>query len=161
MMDHRNQSGENAERGETQPDQDDLWKVFSSVARNGRKVFSQELERMGLKVMEMRVLHYLHKEGPSTMSALSSDLDVTGPWITGLVDELEKRNLVTKERSSTDRRVVNVALTEEGEGAVHKGYRVYTEIQNMLFDELSPEEFRQFVSIMSKLENFLNKGLRK
>ncbi|MEM0155500.1 MAG: MarR family winged helix-turn-helix transcriptional regulator [Thermoplasmataceae archaeon] len=160
-MDQKDEFRETVESGDAPPVQDDLWKVFSSVARNGRRIFSQELEKMDMKVMEMRVLHYLHKEGPSTMTSLSADLDVTGPWITGLVDELEKRNFVTKERSSKDRRVVNVALTEEGEAAVHKGYMVYTEIQNMLFDELSPEEFRQFVSIMKKLENYLNKSLRK
>ena len=46
------------------------------------------------------------------MNSLATENDVTGPWITGVVDELEKKGYVTKVRSATDRRIIKVSITE-------------------------------------------------
>ncbi|MZD03600.1 MarR family transcriptional regulator [Streptomyces sp. SID5785] len=55
------------------------------------------------------------RRGPAAMRALASTLTCDASNITGIVDRLEKRGLVRREPSASDRRVKNVVLTAEGE----------------------------------------------
>ncbi|MEV3859090.1 MarR family transcriptional regulator [Streptomyces sp. NPDC050095] len=55
------------------------------------------------------------RRGPAAMRALADILTCDASNMTGIVDRLEKRGLVRREPSSTDRRVKNVVLTAEGE----------------------------------------------
>ncbi|MEU5685461.1 MarR family winged helix-turn-helix transcriptional regulator [Streptomyces venezuelae] len=58
------------------------------------------------------------RQGPAAMRVLARTLSCDASNITGLIDRLEKRGLVHREPSPTDRRVKNVVLTPEGERAV-------------------------------------------
>ena len=60
------------------------------------------------------VLEALFHLGPMVQRDLASKLLVTGGNITMVVDNLEKRRLVRRERDESDRRFVNVYLTDEG-----------------------------------------------
>lgn len=159
MNKERNANDPKDER--SNPAVEDPWKTFTSVFRTGRKAIARELDKVGLRSMELRVLLYLDREGPSTMNSLSSDTDVTGPWITGLVDELEKSGYVTRTRSRTDRRVIKVTLTPVGKEVLQKGIQVYTGIQNAVFNDLEAEEIDEFLKILFKLENSLRAILKR
>jgi DNA-binding MarR family transcriptional regulator len=58
------------------------------------------------------------RRGPAAMRVLASILTCDASNMTGIVDRLEKRGLVRREPSSTDRRVKNVVLTDEGERVI-------------------------------------------
>lgn len=55
------------------------------------------------------------RRGPAAMRALATTLTCDASNMTGIVDRLEKRGLVRREASPSDRRVKNVVLTDEGE----------------------------------------------
>ncbi|MFF9819352.1 MarR family winged helix-turn-helix transcriptional regulator [Streptomyces sp. NPDC014006] len=58
------------------------------------------------------------RRGPSSMSTLATTLTCDASNMTGIVDRLEKRGLVRREPSASDRRVKNVVLTAEGERVI-------------------------------------------
>ncbi|WP_406835650.1 MarR family winged helix-turn-helix transcriptional regulator [Streptomyces sp. AHU1] len=58
------------------------------------------------------------RRGPAAMRALATILTCDASNMTGIVDRLEKRGLVRREPSPTDRRVKNVVLTAEGERVI-------------------------------------------
>ncbi len=130
----------------------DLWHVFSRVFRNGKKLIERELEKIGIKPTELRVLFSLSKDRDTTMNSLAAENDVTGPWITGVVDELEKKGYVTKVRSATDRRIIKVSITDHGNEALEQGIKVYNKLIELVLRNLSPEESAEFRSILSKIE---------
>ena len=53
-------------------------------------------------------------DAPMTMSALARALDASLPSMSGIVDRIEARGLIERDRSSDDRRVVQVRLTQKG-----------------------------------------------
>jgi DNA-binding MarR family transcriptional regulator len=55
------------------------------------------------------------RRGPTPMRALAEVLTCDASNITGIIDRLEKRGLVQREASASDRRVKNLVLTAEGE----------------------------------------------
>ena len=69
----------------------------------------------GLTGSQFGVLECLYHLGPIRQGEIGAKLLKSGGNITHVVDNLEKRGLVRRERSSDDRRVINVYLTLEGE----------------------------------------------
>ncbi|MFJ2743509.1 MarR family winged helix-turn-helix transcriptional regulator [Streptomyces sp. NPDC087440] len=68
----------------------------------------------GLTPSQAKALSVL-RFSPAPMRALATLLACDASNITGIVDRLEKRELVRREPSPTDRRVKNVVLTVAGE----------------------------------------------
>lgn len=58
------------------------------------------------------------RRGPASMSALATTLTCDASNMTGIIDRLEKRDLVRREPRPSDRRVKDVVLTAEGERVI-------------------------------------------
>lgn len=67
-----------------------------------------------LSLVHVNVLAVLDIDGPLPMGGLAETLDVSQASATGIVDRMEQRGLVERRRNDDDRRVVRVALTDEG-----------------------------------------------
>jgi DNA-binding MarR family transcriptional regulator len=68
----------------------------------------------GLTTSRTHLLWELHRLGPSTQQALASALKVTPRNVTGLVDALESHGYVERHPHPTDRRALQVTLTDRG-----------------------------------------------
>ncbi len=136
----------------------EIWHFLSRVFHIGKKRLEQELEKLGVKPTEIRVLYSISLERETTMNSLASQNDVTGPWITGLVDDLEAKGYVTKTRSTTDRRVVKVSITESGSELLKKGMVVYNNLVNLALKGLSESELDEFRKILSSIEKSLGEN---
>ncbi|MBF6341217.1 MarR family transcriptional regulator [Nocardia abscessus] len=55
------------------------------------------------------------RRGPVAMRALAETLACDASNVTGIINRLEKRGLVRREASESDRRVTNLVITPEGE----------------------------------------------
>lgn len=79
--------------------------------------FTEAAARENLTASQGKTLSVLRR-GPAAMRVLARTLSCDASNMTGIIDRLEKRGLVHREPSPTDRRVKNVLLTPEGERAV-------------------------------------------
>jgi long-chain acyl-CoA synthetase len=86
--------------------------VGRTVARLGRHV-EVALSRVDLTAAQYRALVQL-AQGAEAPSALATQLAVTKPSITGVVEGLLHRGLVDRTASIEDRRRISVDLTDEG-----------------------------------------------
>lgn len=76
---------------------------------------SERLLRLGVSMAQLHIMFTLQRGGEMTMSHLADVLNVSLSSATGLIDRLEERGYITRERVSTDRRVVLVRVTPAGE----------------------------------------------
>jgi DNA-binding MarR family transcriptional regulator len=77
---------------------------------------SKMSRKYGLTAPQSSVLRMLSKYGPLASTELSRMLYMTPSNITGIIDRMEKKGLVTRIRQPGDRRVVLLQLTEKGAG---------------------------------------------
>ncbi|UFP93131.1 MarR family winged helix-turn-helix transcriptional regulator [Gloeobacter morelensis] len=80
----------------------------------GRR-FQEQLEPFGLTPFHWVVLCCLWKEDGLPTSTICDRLQQVGGTLTGVLDRMEERALVRRERDSRDRRVWRVYLTPQGE----------------------------------------------
>ncbi|MFE9259133.1 MarR family winged helix-turn-helix transcriptional regulator [Streptomyces sp. NPDC006879] len=79
--------------------------------------FATAAAAAGLTSSQAKTLTVLRRS-PDSMRSLAGTLGCDASNMTGVIDRLEKRGLVRREVSPADRRVKNVALTEEGIQAI-------------------------------------------
>lgn len=75
---------------------------------------SKESKCFDLTSSQSNVLRTLYHVGPLSSVDLSRHLYVTASNMTGLVDRLEKKGLVSRVRKEGDRRVMLIVLTSSG-----------------------------------------------
>ncbi|MCX0245620.1 MarR family winged helix-turn-helix transcriptional regulator [Streptomyces sp. NPDC008163] len=80
-----------------------------------RRVREQSLVDFDLDRQEFDTLHKLAgRGGTAAPSELAADLDLAPASVTGRLDAVERRGFVRRTPSTTDRRRVDVVLTDEG-----------------------------------------------
>lgn len=94
----------------------------------------------GITPSQFGVLETLYHLGPLCQSDLSNKLLMSGGNITLIIDNLQKRGLVTRQRSQEDRRFITVSLTEKGSELIA---RIFPAQVEAIVDEigvLTPQE---------------------
>lgn len=82
---------------------------------------SKKLARVsGLTAPQLLVMQAIRKEGHAKPSSIAQDVLLSQATVTTIIDRLEKSDLVSRERSTTDRRVVFVSLTDDGQDRLRK-----------------------------------------
>ncbi|WP_448522777.1 MarR family winged helix-turn-helix transcriptional regulator [Pseudothermotoga sp.] len=110
--------------------------------------FHPELEK--LRAVELYALFYLIKYGPCKMKELADALSTTKANVTHLIDTLEKKGFVKRTPDESDRRVIQLRVTQHGE-------RVYNE----LIEELSKLVERIMSSLDPNDSIVISKGFEK
>lgn len=95
-------------------DYDDILIALRRITR-AIDLQSKNLVRMtGLTAPQLLVLQVIRREGRAKPSTIAKEILISQATVTTIVDRLEKAGLVLRERSTTDRRVVDVVLTQAG-----------------------------------------------
>ena len=81
---------------------------------------AEQLKKEGLTIYTWRVLAVLASGGPQRQVDLVEMTSVDAPTISRVVSRLVHDGLVTRRRSTTSNREVEVALTHEGSAAVRR-----------------------------------------
>ena len=73
-----------------------------------------------MTVAQLRVLLLLHTEGETRMSSIAGTLGIAVSTATGIIENLVKKELVTRVPDSEDRRVVICGLTRQGQETINR-----------------------------------------
>ena len=87
-----------------------LYRTLDAVMPRFRKIFND----FGLTEQQWRVLRVLWEMDDVTIKDLADLTLIAAPSLVGIVDRLERDGLVTRQRSTSDRRKVNVHVTTAG-----------------------------------------------
>ncbi len=116
---------------------------------------TQELERQfepsGLTNAQWRPLFKLSITDASTVAELARECVLDAGGMTRLLDRLEAKGLCHRERSCSDRRVVNLALTEAGREAAKVVPEVLSRVQNAYLDGFTVEEWQTLKSYLRRM----------
>lgn len=118
--------------------------------------FLERLEPYGLTPFHYLVLCCLWEEDGLSTSGIADKLKQLGATLTGVVDRMESRKLVYRERDPRDRRVVRIWLTEEGKKLMHVLPPLGAETIKKATDGISNTEQEAVLKILDQIvQNFL------
>jgi DNA-binding MarR family transcriptional regulator len=103
-----------------------------------------------LSIIQIRLLGVLRDRTP-TMNELARYLDLDKSSVTGLVDRAQRRGLVVRVPSATDRRAVLVSLTDHGRSLVSGAAARFEADVALLLQRLPPADRDALSRLISRL----------
>jgi MarR family transcriptional regulator, organic hydroperoxide resistance regulator len=96
------------------PEGDELWPLLVQLLLNARGWWIGLCAELELTAAQGHALRSLDPESPVPMSALADLLFCDASNITGIVDKMEARGLISRQGADHDRRVKQLIVTEAG-----------------------------------------------
>ena len=126
-------------------------RIFRELTWHGQKHAIHTLTRpeIGLTMPQMITLLAIHDQGACRMGALADATQQSGGTLTGIVDRLIDDGLVERVRSANDRRVIEVALTDEGRARVEQVLLARHQDLQRILTPFEDGEIAQFEKLLS------------
>lgn len=108
-------------------------------------------EYLVLRSVRHSALMISGKEKPLKAADLSDLLEVSRPAITRILNSLEQRGLITRNIDKTDRRSINIALTEPGARALEAANRQILGMADRVVTSLGDADADKLIELLGRL----------
>ncbi|HEX3769241.1 MAG TPA: MarR family transcriptional regulator [Polyangiaceae bacterium] len=116
-----------------------------------RRITKEVARRVELTGPQLTVLKVLESVGDLSLSELSERIRAQNSTVTGIIDRMEREGLVVRARSTEDRRVVNIRLTDKGSKIAREIAVEPIEIFRTALQSLSAAEMQELLKILTKI----------
>jgi DNA-binding MarR family transcriptional regulator len=114
--------------------------------------FARLFREHGLTPAQYNVLRILRGEGkPTPILEIAERMLTATPGITGLIDRLEKQELVRRERCVTDRRVIFVTITPRASELLGRLDAPVQDLHRRLLSHLAQGELKTLIQLLEKI----------
>ena len=127
-----------------------LFRDINSIEENA--ITSQEYK--DLTNNDMHVINAIGVGTTKNMSSIAKELSVTVGTQTISMNSLVKKGYVDRQRSSEDRRVVYISLSEKGVKAYYHHKKFHEQMIGSVVKELTEEELEALVKALTKLNSW-------
>ncbi len=114
-------------------------------------VFLQRMEPFGLKPVDFSVLSLVAHNPGITSRQLCTALGILPPNLVGMVNTLEKRELVARKPHPHDGRAMGLYLTPSGQKLMRDAERTAAAAEAEVAARLSPAEQRTLIALLKKV----------
>ena len=133
------------------PEQEAALNIARTADRFGI-CFARLFREFGLTPSQYNVLRILRGEGkPLPILEIASRTITVVPGITGLIDRLEQAGFVHRVRCETDRRVIYVALADQGTRALAALDEPLAALHQKLLGQLTQAELKELIRLLAKV----------
>jgi DNA-binding MarR family transcriptional regulator len=137
---------------ETRPEVDAIVETIIYLYTESRRLTKGMAREVGLTGPQLTVLKLLETFDDLSLSSLSERIRAQNSTVTGIIDRMEREGLVRRERSTTDRRVVHIRLSDKGLRLAQKIEVEPMEIFRSALQGLSQADLKDLLRIMNKLQ---------
>lgn len=129
----------------------DVYIKLSRAAEAVTTRINHHLKNERLTISQFGLLEAIYHLGPMHQNQLGDKILKSGGNITMVVDNLEKRGLVTRERDPEDRRCITIQLTDAGYELISNIFPRHVQIVVDEISALTLEEQAQLAALCKKL----------
>ena len=115
------------------------------------RIIDRHMEPYGITAAQFKVLIIMAQFAVDTPAELCRHLSLDSGAMTRMLDRLEQKNLLVRQRSEADRRQVRLVLTEDGQALANLLPQIGADAMNQLAGDISPEELQSLEQILKKI----------
>lgn len=117
-----------------------------------------QLRTSNIQPQDMYILERIHGDDKMTSKELSRRYHIPTSTLTGIIDRLERKKLIERLRTNSDRRTIELIVTPEGKEAVEKHIKEDLLFSSKLFNSLEQEEKEKLKELLIELLAKVNKN---
>ena len=115
------------------------------------RIIDTHMEPHGITAAQFKVLIIMAQFDVDTPAELCRHLCLDSGSMTRMLDRLEQKNLLVRQRSEADRRQVRLVLSEDGKALAGLLPQVGADAMNQLAGAISPQELQSLEQILKKI----------
>jgi len=120
-------------------------------------LYSQKLRKtVGLTTPQLLVLRAVSELGDVSLGRIARELSVSQATVTTIVDRLEARSLVQRDRSAADKRLVHVRLTASGHAVLERAPDLLQDEFVRRFEKLADWEQAMITSAIQRTATLMD-----
>jgi len=120
-------------------------------------LYSKKLSKeTGLTSPQLLVLQAVAEHDDAMVKEVAKTINLSSATITSILDRLEKRSLVTRTRSTTDKRKVGISLTAEGTEIIKDSPTPLQEHFIARFEAMETWEQSQMLATMQRIAGMMD-----
>ena len=124
-----------------------LRKIIRAIDMNSKKL----VKRVGLTGPQLLILQEISRKVELTAGEIAKAVSLSQATVTGILERMEKRKLLNRQRSESDKRRIMVRITQEGEEILINAPPIMQEAFVERFDNLQEWEQTMILSALQRL----------
>ena len=115
------------------------------------KIIDIHMDPHGITAAQFKVLIIMAQYGVDTPAELCRHLSLDSGSMTRMLDRLEQKDFLIRQRSEGDRRQVQLKLTEQGQQLADRLPYIGADAMNELAGAITPDELKTLEHILKKI----------
>ena len=134
-----------------------LGKYISLIHRQANAFFTKEFSKFGFGSGQYMFMIHLYKNDGISQESLSELVNIDKGTTAKAIKKLEELNFIVRSKDSKDKIINRIYLTSKALDIKNDFFSVLTKWENILTNELSPDEISIGLNILNKLsKNVIN-----
>jgi DNA-binding MarR family transcriptional regulator len=130
-------------------------KLNKDINKSLRHKFHHSMHDSGFTFPQLSVISMLEKHGKQKVSELSLKIGLSDSTVSGILDRLEQKDIIRRERTKDDRRVVKISLTGKNKEFCNDFHQKREEYFTQLLKNLSDKEIKDIIKGLQILNHAL------
>ncbi|MBB6631324.1 MarR family winged helix-turn-helix transcriptional regulator [Clostridium algidicarnis] len=122
---------------------------------------SNNFKNSGFTTPQILLIKLLSIEGPLNVSEISEKMFLTKGTVSGIIDRLENQEVVKRNRSNEDKRIVSVALTNKGEDITKTMRGTINKYFDTIFSICKEEDMEKIINGLDILKSVLDENCKE
>jgi MarR family transcriptional regulator, transcriptional regulator for hemolysin len=129
--------------------------LITDTARLLRSEADRRVNDSGLELThgEARALAHAARAGAVRQNVLAERMGIEAMTLSGQLDRLEARGLITRSPDPSDRRAKLIELTDNADTMLGEIYRISLQLLSEVNQEFDPAEWKQFMSTLKRVRD--------
>lgn len=116
----------------------------------------EQFKDSGLTVPQINVLQLIGKHGQLKVSDISEKMSLVNSTVSGIVDRLEKQQIVKRVRSQKDKRMVYIELEDKGKELISEFRGIINNYFDYVFSSATEEEMKKMIEGLETINKVLD-----
>jgi DNA-binding MarR family transcriptional regulator len=117
---------------------------LTKASQTGADFWSKKVKHLNVTASQAMVLNFLGEEDRILATSLRQKLQITSATMTGILDRLEKLELIERQTHPYDRRAILVCLTDRGRQCATEINSIMVQANEEFLSGFNPEESENF-----------------
>jgi DNA-binding MarR family transcriptional regulator len=117
---------------------------LTKASQTGADFWTKKVKHLNVTASQAMVLNFLGEEDRILATSLRQKLQITSATMTGILDRLEKLELIERQPHPDDRRALLICLTDRGRQCATEIYSIMVQANEEFLSGFNPEESEKF-----------------
>ena len=131
-----------------------LTDIITILTTKIAKIEEEALAESRFSELTGKQMHYLEAisnlNNPN-LGELATELNLSKPSITAIIDKFEEKEFIRKVKSDEDRRVSHIHMAERGKEIEKVHSKIHMRISNIFTSKLTKNELNSLIHLLSKI----------